>query len=99
MIEALYYFVFVIVPVFLLGFQALLLPVFFFLRARGWLSVSAFAIAGALTGTGYGYVFAQFVGAETALLSCAAVAAFGAVSAAGWWYLLVKREELQADKQ
>jgi len=73
MIEALYYFVFVIVPVFLLGFQALLLPVFF--------------------------VFAQFVGAETALLSCAAVAAFGAVSAAGWWYLLVKREELQADKQ
>ena len=92
MMDALYYFVFVIVPVFLLGFQAVLLPVFFFLKGRGWLQLPAFCTAGALVGVVFGYLFAQFSGPDAVAAACAAVAAFGALSAAGWWYLLVKRE-------
>ena len=92
MLDAIYYFVFVIVPVFLLAFQALLLPVFFLLKSRGWLGLPAFCIAGAIVGVGFGYVFAQFSDPDTVAAACAAIAAFGALSAAGWWYLLVKRE-------
>jgi len=96
-IDALNHFVFVLLPVFGLGFQAILLPVFFFLKARDSLSLLAFASAGALTGTGYGYVFAQFTGAQSQLVACLGVAAFGVVSAGGWWYLLVKREDTEGD--
>jgi hypothetical protein len=92
MIDALYYFIFVIVPIFFLGFQAALLPAFFFLKGRGWLSLQAFAVAGVLVGAGFGYVFAQLSGVHTPLLACLAVAVFGAISAAGWWFVLVKRE-------
>jgi len=97
MTDALYHFAFVLVPIFGLGLQAVLLPVFFFLKGRNWLSPLAFTVAGAIVGTGYGYLFAQFTGAQTALIACLAVAIFGALSAAGWWYLLVKREGVDRD--
>ena len=92
MIDALNHFVFVLLPIFGLGFQAVLLPVFFFLKARSWLSLLAFSVAGALTGTVYGYVFAGFTSTQSTLVACLGVAIFGALSATGWWYLLVKRE-------
>lgn len=92
MLDALYYFVFVIVPVFLLAFQALLLPVFFFLKGRRWLSLRAFATGGGLMGIGFGYLFAQFSGTQSALATCVSVGVFGLISGGGWWYLLVKRE-------
>ena len=95
MIDAVYYFIFVIVPIFLLGFQAVLLPIFFFLKGRNWLSPRAFIVTGTLVGIGYGYIFAHFIGAQTALVASTGVAAFGAICATGWWYLLVKREGLQ----
>ena len=92
MIDVIEYFVFVIVPVFLMGFQAVLLAVLFFLKARQWLSPAAFCAAGATAGAGYGYVFAGFSSPESILTACLAVAAFGVASGAMWWYLLVKRE-------
>ena len=92
MIDALNQFVFVLLPIFGLGFQAVLLPVFFFLKGRGWLSPQAFTVAGAIAGTAYGYVFAGFTGAPSTLVACLGIAIFGALSATGWWYLLVKRE-------
>ena len=93
------YFAFVIVPIFLLGFQALLLPVFFFLKSRNWLQNYAFAVAGALTGIGFGYVFAAVSGLQqsAAALAMASVCAFGALSGLFWWYLLVKRLENDGD--
>ena len=51
------YFVFVILPVFILGFQALLLPALFFLKSRDWLQSYAFALGGAIVGIGFGYAF------------------------------------------
>ena len=92
MIDALYYIIFVIIPVFFLGFQAVLLPTFFFLKGRGWLSLQAFTVTGVLVGSVFGYIFGQFSGAQTPLLACLAVAAFGAISAGAWWYVLVKRD-------
>lgn len=97
MLDALYYAIFVLVPVFLLAFQAILLPVFFFLKGRGWLSLRAFVLGGAIAGLGFGYLFGQFSGTQTLWAPCAAVAVFGALSAAGWWYLLVKRERGRAE--
>ena len=92
MIDALYYLVFVLVPVFLLAFQALLLPVLFFLKGRGWLGLNAFAAAGVVVGAVFGYLFGGISGAETVWVPSGSVAVFGALSGAGWWYLLVKRE-------
>lgn len=97
MIDALNHFVFVLLPIFGLGFQAVLLPVFFFLKARGWLSLLAFTVAGALTGSAFGYVFAGFTGTQSTFVACLGVATFGVISASGWWYLLVKREPDQVD--
>jgi hypothetical protein len=92
------YFVFVIVPVFGLGFQALLLPVLFFLKARSWLRSYAFAIAGCVVGIGFGYGFADVGGAQEALAAViGSVALFGAVSGLCWWYVLVKRLEPDVD--
>lgn len=92
MIDAFNYFVFVLVPIFLLGFQAVLLAVLFFLKARGWLSVYAFASGGFLAGLGFGYVFAELSGSTQALeMVCLSVGAFGILSGIFWWALLVRK--------
>jgi hypothetical protein len=91
-IDAFNYFVFVLVPTFLLGFQAVLLAVLFFLKARGWLSVYAFASGGFFAGLGFGYLFATLSGSTQALLIvCLSVGAFGLLSGVFWWFLLVKK--------
>ena len=92
------YLVFVILPIFVLGFQAVLLPVLFFLKSRSWLQSYAFAAGGGIAGTGYGYVYANLSGLQefmaVVLLS---VSLFGALSGWGWWYLLVKRIDPDGD--
>ncbi|NIP13792.1 MAG: hypothetical protein GWM88_03220 [Pseudomonadales bacterium] len=92
MIDAFNYFVFVLVPIFLLGFQAVLLAIIFFLRARRWLSIYAFAGGGFLAGLGFGYLYATLSGSTEALLAvCLSVGVFGVLSGAFWWLLLVKK--------
>jgi hypothetical protein len=86
------YTVLVILPIFMLGFQALLLPVLFFLKSRAWLAHWAFAAGGAVIGIGFGYVFANVSGLGGSLaVAIAAVTLFGALSGWIWWYPLVKR--------
>jgi hypothetical protein len=98
-IDAFNYFVFVLVPIFLLGFQAVLLAVLFFLKARKWLSVYAFASGGFVAGLGFGYLFAMLSGSTQALLVvCLSVGAFGILSGIFWWFLLVKKAS-QAQEQ
>jgi hypothetical protein len=92
------YFVFVILPVFGLGFQALLLPILFFLKSRNWLRSYSFAASGAIAGIGFGYLFAGLGGAQQYATHVAlAVSGFGALSGLFWWYLLVKRFEGETD--
>ncbi len=86
------YLVFVILPIFILGFQALLLPVLFFLKSRAWLAHYSFTVGGAVTGVGFGYVFANVSGLDGSMaVAILAVTLFGAVSGWVWWYPLVKR--------
>jgi len=93
------YFVFVILPIFGLGFQALLLPILFFLKSRNWLQTYAFVASGAVTGIGFGYLFAGVGGAQQyAAVVILAVSAFGALSGLFWWYQLVKRFADEADQ-
>ena len=88
------YLIFVILPIFILGFQAVLLPILFFLKARNWLQSYAFAIGGAIAGAGFGYVYAYLSGLQQSLaLVMLSVGIFGACSGLFWWYLLVKRAE------
>ena len=88
------YLVFVILPIFILGFQAVLLPILFILKARNWLQSYAFAIGGAIAGTGFGYVYAYLSGLQQYLaIVLLSVGIFGALSGLFWWYLLVKRAE------
>jgi len=92
------YLVFVILPIFILGFQALLLPVLFFLKSRAWLQHYAFTVSGAITGIGFGYVFANVSGLQGSMaLVIASVSLFGALSGSIWWYPLVKRLETDID--
>jgi len=94
------YFVFVIMPIFILGFQALLLPILFFLKARNWLQGRAFLLSGAIAGTAFGYLFAHVGGAQQYLaLVVVVVGLFGALSASFWWYVLVKRPATSSEHQ
>ena len=91
------YFVFWILPIFILGFQALLLPVLFFLKSRTWLQNYAFMISGAIVGLGFGYVYANLAALQAYMvLVMLAICSFGALSGLFWWYLLVKRSETDA---
>jgi hypothetical protein len=92
------YLVFVILPIFVLGFQALLLPVLFFLKSRNWLQSYAFMTSGGIVGFGFGYVYANLSGLKASIvLVMLSVSAFGALSGLFWWYLLVKRLEADGD--
>ena len=70
----------------------MLLAVLFFLKARKWLSVYAFAGGGFFAGLGFGYLFAVLSGSTPALLLvCLSVGAFGILSGVFWWFLLIKK--------
>lgn len=87
------YVVFVLLPIFAVLFQGLLLAVLFFLKRRGWLRAQTFAVAGALAGLGFGYLYAVVSGSEAHLLAViVGSGVFGLLSGLFWWYLLVKRE-------
>tara|TARA_A100001037_G_scaffold296073_1_gene316069 strand:+ start:1600 stop:1887 length:288 start_codon:yes stop_codon:yes gene_type:complete len=88
MIEIFYYIVFVIVPIFIIGFQAILLPVFFLLKAWGLTSRRAFICGGIVTGVGFGYVYAKLSSIASPWMACLVVAVFGAASAAFWFRAL-----------
>lgn len=86
------YIVLVLLPIFMLGFQAVLLPVLFFLKSRAWLAHYAFTVSGAVTGIGFGYLFANVSGMGGSLaVVILGVTLFGALSGAVWWYPLVGR--------
>lgn len=91
MSDIFYYIIFVLLPVFFLGFQAVLLPVFFFLKARKHASFRAFIVAGSLTGAAFGYVYAIFSGSPL-VLSSLSVTLFGAISGGFWFRALNKTE-------
>ena len=92
------YIVFVILPIFVLGFQALLLPALFFLKSRNRLDSRAFAFAGGIIGVGFGYVFATVSGLQAFMaLVILSVSLFGTLSGWCWWYLLVKRLSGEVD--
>ena len=92
MSDIFYYIIFVLLPVFFLGFQATLLPVFFFLKARGHASFRAFIVAGSITGAAFGYVYANFSGSPL-LLSSLSVTLFGTISGAFWFTPLNRAEQ------